>query len=322
MTMNTETRAAGVIPETMTAMRVHEFGPPERIVAEEVPIPQPAAGELLVRVHAAGVGPWDAWIRAGRSVLPQPLPLTLGSDVSGVVAVVGDGASQFAVGQAVYGVTNKRFTDGYAEYAICAAGMMAAKPECLSDVEAASVPVIATTAWQMLFDQAKLTRGQSLLVHGAAGNVGRFAVQLGAAAGLKVVASASLAEAGTVEALGAAVIVPRNLQTTERVDAAVDLVGGPSQNDLIRLIRRGGSLISAVAEPNKDRMRAAGIRGAFMLVDVRSEILDELTTQFESRALKPFVGSVLPLTEAISAHRMLDGEEPHPAGKIVLEIAT
>src|SRR5882672_5250770 len=108
---------------TMTVGRIHRFGPPDTIALEQLEVPEPREGEILVRVKAAGVGPWDAWIRMGRSALPQPLPLTLGSDISGVVDEVGPGVSEFTPGEAVFGVTNARFTGGYAEYAVAAAGM-------------------------------------------------------------------------------------------------------------------------------------------------------------------------------------------------------
>ena len=120
----------------------------------------------------------------GKSVLPQPLPLTLGSDFSGVIAALGTGVAEFAPGDEVFGVTNPRFTGAYAEYAIAAAGMIAKKPTSLTHVDAASVPVVAVTAWQALFEEARLERDASVLIHGAAGNVGAYAVQLAHAAGL------------------------------------------------------------------------------------------------------------------------------------------
>src|SRR5258708_14587590 len=121
---------------TMKAYRVHEFGGPEVIRAEDVERPAPGAGEVLVKVHAAGVGPWDGWIRSGHSALPQPLPLTLGSDLAGIVVAVGNGVTGFAVGEAVYGVTNSQFTGAYAEYAVASAAMMAGKPESLTAAHA------------------------------------------------------------------------------------------------------------------------------------------------------------------------------------------
>jgi NADPH:quinone reductase-like Zn-dependent oxidoreductase len=135
----------------MTAAKVHQFGDPNAIVLEQIPVPTPGPSEVLVEVKAAGVGPWDAWIRAGNSVLPQPLPLTLGSDLSGVVAGIGPDVTAFALGEPVFGVTNPRFTGAYAEYALAAGGMIALKPPSLTDAQAASVPVIAVTAWQALF---------------------------------------------------------------------------------------------------------------------------------------------------------------------------
>ena len=132
-----------VNPPSMKAWRVHEFGPPENMVFETIPRPAPAAGEALVKVHAAGVGPWDAWIRAGKSALPQPLPLTLGSDLAGEVIAVGPDVSGIAVGDQVFGVTNTQFLGAYAEYAIASASMLAQKPSSLGFIEAASVPVVA-----------------------------------------------------------------------------------------------------------------------------------------------------------------------------------
>src|SRR5262245_32177002 len=159
-------------PALAKSARIHHYGPPEVITLEDVELPEPGEGEVLVEVKAAGVGPWDAWIRAGKSALPQPLPLTLGSDLSGEIAALGAGVSGLHVGDRVYGVTNRRFTGAYAEYAVASAAMIAPKPESLTDAEAASIPVVATTAWQGLFEQARLEAGQSVLIHGAAGNVG------------------------------------------------------------------------------------------------------------------------------------------------------
>jgi len=144
----------------MRAARVHAFGPPEAIAIDQLPLPTPGEGEVLVRVAAAGVGPWDAWIRAGKSVLPQPLPLTLGSDVSGTVEAVGPGVTGLRPGEAVYGATNPDFSGAYADYALAEAAMIARKPATLDHLHAASVPVIAVTAWQMLFDHARLAAGR------------------------------------------------------------------------------------------------------------------------------------------------------------------
>src|ERR1700758_211708 len=136
---------------TMMAWRVHGVGPPDVMKFERVPRPEPGPGEVLVKVAAAGVGPWDGWIRAGKSALPQPLPLTLGSDLSGEIVGVGQGVSDLRAGDQVYGVTNPRFIGAYAEFAVASATMISMKPRSLSFIQAASIPVVAITAWQALF---------------------------------------------------------------------------------------------------------------------------------------------------------------------------
>jgi NADPH:quinone reductase-like Zn-dependent oxidoreductase len=161
----------------MKAARLLRFGPPSVITYEELPRPDPGAGQLLVRAKAAGVGNWDALIREGKVQL-QTLPLILGSELSGIVERIGPDVSGFTRGDEVYGATNEQFSGGYAEYASPRARMMARKPETLTFVEAASAPIASVTAWQMLFDYAHATAGQTVLILGAAGNVGAYAVQL------------------------------------------------------------------------------------------------------------------------------------------------
>jgi NADPH:quinone reductase-like Zn-dependent oxidoreductase len=172
------------------AAQIVEYGPPSVIQVANIPRPQPQSGQLLVRVKAAGVGPWDALVREGRTAIPQTLPLTLGSDIAGTVEAMGADVSGFAVGNEVYGLTNNHLTGGYAEYALASASSMARKPRSLNFIEAASAPVVAVTAWQMLFDYASAIAGQKVLIHGAAGNVGAYAVQLARNAGLEVFATA------------------------------------------------------------------------------------------------------------------------------------
>src|SRR5581483_8224636 len=187
----------------MKAARIHSFGPPDVIVVEDIPTPAPGAGEVLVRVEAGGVAPWDALIREGKSKVSPPPPLTLGSDLSGVVAAVGSGVSQFSNGDAVYGVTNPQFVGAHAQYAVAVAGMLGPKPSRLGHREPSSVPVVAVTAWQMLFEHARPAAGQRVMVLGAAGNVGAYAVQMAADAGFEVIAVARAKDTEFVRRLGA-----------------------------------------------------------------------------------------------------------------------
>src|SRR5262245_11252813 len=190
----------------MKAARIQQFGSPSVITIDDLPRPEPGAGELVVRVRAAGVGHWDALIREGK-VQGEPLPLILGSELSGIVEAIGAGVSGFNTGDLVYGGTNEHFTGGYAEFALPSARRMAQKPKTLNFIEAASVPVVAVTAWQMLFDYAQVKSGQTVLIHGAAGNVGAYGVQLAKLAGLHVIATARSADFTYVRGLGAERVV-------------------------------------------------------------------------------------------------------------------
>ena len=309
---------------SMKAWRVHEFGPPEKMIFETIPRPVPAAGEVLVKVHAAGVGPWDAWIRAGKGALPQPLPLTLGSDLAGEVADLGAGVSDIAVGDQVFGVTNNQFLGAYAEYAVASAAMLAKMPSSLSYIEAASVPVVAVTAWQGLFDYARLQAGQMVVIHGAAGNVGAFAVQLARRAHLRSVVTASRKDVEYLRALGADEVIDYQTHRFEDevrdADAVLDLIGGDTQTRSFQILRRGGRLISAVSDPEQDRAKQHGVSAAFFLVNVTTECLREIATLIDRGELKTRVGTILPLADAKEAHMMLEGRREHQQGKIILSV--
>jgi len=308
----------------MMAWRVNEFGPPEVMKFERVPRPEPGPGDVLVKVEAAGVGPWDGWIRAGKSALPQPLPLTLGSDLSGEIVAIGAGVSGLRTGDQVYGVTNPRFVGAYAEYALASAGMVSNKPASLSHVEAASAPVVSVTAWQALFDRAQLKAGQTVLIHGAAGNVGSYAVQLARHAGLRTIATAATGDVPLVRDLGADTVIDYRTQRFEEeardVDAVVDLVGGETQVRSFQVLRRGGKLISAVSPPDQHLAETHGVEAAFFLVDVTSRYLAEIARLLDAGKLRTNVGVVLPLADAREAHLMLERVRPQPKGKIVLAV--
>jgi NADPH:quinone reductase-like Zn-dependent oxidoreductase len=308
----------------MKAVRVHRFGPPEVISFDDVPKPEPGRGEVVVRVAAAGIGPWDALIRSGKSALPQPLPLILGSDMSGIVDSLGPGVANLKVGDEVFGVTNDSFTGAYAEYAVAKASMIAPKPKTLNHTHAASVPVVAVTAWQMAFDFAQLSSGQAVLIHGGAGNVGGYAVQLAKRAGAVVIATASGENAPYVRRLGAdGVIDYRAKRFEERVkeiDAVIDTVGGETLDRSYGVLRRGGIVVSVAAQPSKERAEHHGVRAVFFLVQVTTERLTMIREMLDAGALQSEVGEVLWLDEARKGHEMLEGA-PHRRGKIVIKIA-
>ena len=307
----------------MKAARVLRFGPPSVITNDDLPQPQPAAGQLLVRVKAAGVGNWDALIREGKVVL-QPLPLILGSELSGIVEAIGAEVSGFKVGDEVYGATNEQFSGAYAEYALPAARMMAQKPKTLNFIQAASAPIVSVTAWQMLFEYAHVTAGQTVLIHGAAGNVGAYAVQLAKQAGLHVAATAASAHLEYVRSLGAETVVDykkdRFEESVTGVDVVLDTIGGDTQQRSLRVLTPGGILVSVVSAVPEATQKRYGVRAAYFYVEVTTARLNKITELFDSGKLVTDVGTVLPLAEARIAHEMLGGA-PHKRGKIVLSIA-
>lgn len=307
----------------MKAARIHRFGPPEVIQLDDVPLPSPASDQVLVRVVAAGVGPWDALIREQKSVVNVPLPLTLGSDVAGVVEAVGSDVDHIRPGDAIYGATNPQFIGGYAEYAVVSANMISRKPQSLGFDEAASVPVVAVTAWQMLFDYGNARPGQSVLIHGAAGNVGAYAVQFARNAGLRIFATASSEDASFVTSLGADTVIDYKTTRFEdavpQVDMVLDMVGGESRSRSFRVIKPGGVLVSVVSNA-PPALGFPAVRSVFFLVDVTTQRLERLTPLFDRGELRTRVGSLLPLDQARKSHEMLEGA-PHKKGKIVLHIA-
>ncbi|HEY2378316.1 MAG TPA: NADP-dependent oxidoreductase [Gemmatimonadaceae bacterium] len=307
----------------MKAARVLRFGPPSVISNDDVPRPEPGAGQLLVRVKAAGVGNWDALIREGKIQL-QPLPLILGAELSGTVEAIGADVSGFDVGDEVYGATNEQFSGAYAEYAVPLATRIAQKPKTLNFVEAASTPIVAVTAWQMLFDYARLTRGQTALILGAAGNVGAYAVQLASQAGAHVIATARAANRQYLTKLGAVRVVDYETERFEEsltgVDVVLDTVGGETQRRSLRVLKRKGILVSAVSPVPEPLQKQYGVRAAYLVVDVTTARLNEISELFDTGKLITDVGTVLPLEEASRAHEMLGGA-PHKHGKIVLSVA-
>jgi NADPH:quinone reductase-like Zn-dependent oxidoreductase len=305
----------------MQAIRVHHFGGLDSLVAEDVPRPAPGDGEVLLRVKAAGVGPWDALVRSGQSVLPQPLPLTLGSDVSGLVEHVGR-VSQFKAGDAAFGATNARFTGG-CRARVASAAKLAKMPQRLGFIEAASVPVVACTAWQMVFEYGAVDATKRVLVHGAAGNVGAYAVQLARRVAHEVVATAFSKDVAYVQTLGAHRVIDVQTSRFEEVlsdvDVVLDTIGGETQDRSFAVLKPGGALVSAVAAPDQQKAARHGVLALFFLVEVSSRRLEQLAALIEAGELTTSVGDVLPLGEARVAHDMLAGR-PHKRGKIVLRV--
>ncbi|HLX39534.1 MAG TPA: NADP-dependent oxidoreductase, partial [Ktedonobacteraceae bacterium] len=207
--------------QTINAIQVHNYGDADQLRLEQIPVPEPQEGEVLVRVHAAGVNPMDWKIRSGmlKNFMPATFPYAPGADLAGVVAKIGPGVTAFQPGQAVFGRSSK---GSYAEYSIAPASTLALKPSSLSYDEAATIAVGATTAWQGLFDHGKLQSGQRVLILGGAGGVGLFAVQFARWKGARVVSTASTRNVDFVRSLGAETVVDYTTTAVENVVHDVD----------------------------------------------------------------------------------------------------
>jgi NADPH:quinone reductase-like Zn-dependent oxidoreductase len=247
--------------------------------------------------------------------------LTPGSDVAGLVEYVGGGVPQFRAGDAVFGATNASFTGGYAEYAVASATTLAKMPQRMRFIDAASVPVVACTAWQMVFEYGAVDATKRVLVHGAAGNVGAYAVQLARRVAQEVIATAFSNDVAYVQTLGAHRVIDVETARFEDgltdVDVVLDTIGGETQDRSFAVLKPGGVLVSAVTAPDQEKAARHGVRGLFFLVEVSSQRLEQIAALIEAGELTPSVGDVLPLSSARVAHEML-ADKPHKRGKIVL----
>jgi NADPH:quinone reductase-like Zn-dependent oxidoreductase len=306
--------------QTMRAIQVHRYGGPEQLKLEEKPRPEPSPGGVLVRVHAAGVNPIDWKIRQGllKDFQPVTFPYTPGIEVAGVVEDVGPGVTAFKRGQAVLGQAS---AGAYAEYITIPVEALALKPQMLSFAEAATIPVGLTTAWRVLFDHGGLTAGQRVLIVGAAGGVGLFAVQLAKWKGAQVIGTASTANVEFVRSFGADTVVDYTMTPVERVVQEVDLVldgvGGKTLLSSLATLRRGGTLISIAGPPPQEQAQARGVR-AMMSRGAASVPLQALVQLIEEGHLKVTVGKTFPLSEVQQAHAY--SQSGHGRGRIVLRV--
>lgn len=309
-----------MITPTMRAIQVHRYGGPEELKYEETPRPTPLAGEVLLRVHAAGVNPIDWKIAQGMMSAVQSVtfPYIPGIEAAGVVEAIGPGVATFAVGQPVFGQTA---AGAYAEYVTAPAGALAPKPESLSFVEAAAVPVGLTTAWRALFDHGGLLAGQRVVIQGAAGGVGLFAIQLAKWKGAEVIGMASPANLALVRSLGADAVVDYTTTPLERVvqdvDLVLDTVGGATLLQSLAVLKPGGTLISIAGLPPLEEAQARGVR-AMMSRGPASIPFETLSRLLEEHHLRVTVGKTFPLREAQQAHE--EGQRGHGRGRIVLRV--
>ncbi len=307
----------------MKAVRIHRFGGPDVLSIEDVPMPQPHNGEVLLQVHAASVNPVDYKTREGRypPVGQDKLPVTLGRDASGTIVRQEGQAGGFAIGDAVHAMLSAEH-GGYAEYVLAKSYELAPKPARLDHVRAAAVPLAGLTAWQGLFDHGELRAGQRVLIQGAAGGVGHFAVQFAKQRGATVYATASAADLDFVRELGADVAIDYQSERFEdrarEMDMVFDLVGGETQDRSWAVLKPNAILVSTLSEPKQDLARQHQARGVRYTAQPNGGQLREIGALIDAGKVRPEVTAVLSLAEAALAQQRL--EHDHVRGKVVLRV--
>ncbi len=309
----------------MKAIRIHGRGGPDHLVYEDVPQPHPGPGEVLVRVYATGVIVHELrWnetyeTQAGsKRVLPIP-----GRDLSGVVVGVGPGVTALAEGAEVYAMLDYGRDGAEADYTIALPGELAPKPRRLDSVQAAAVPLSALTTWQGLFEHASLVAGQTVLIHGGAGGVGVFAVQLAHWAGAQVIATASGRNRDLSHELGADEIIDYTTTRFEErvhgVDLVFDTVGGDTFHRSWQVIKPGGVLVSIVSpRPPAELTEGHDARLIWFVVEPNREELIQIGTLIDAGQVRPIVDQVFPLDQARLAYEQ--AANGHPRGKVVLRL--
>lgn len=301
------------------AIQVHDYGEPEQLKFEQATQPEPKAGEVLVRVHAAGVNPMDWKIRSGvmKAFWPQKFPYIPGADLAGVIERVGADVTAFQVGQEVFGSSSQ---GSYTQYAIAPISTIALKPKNLSFHEAATIPVGATTAWQGLFDHGHLQKGQRVLILGGSGGVGLFAVQFARWKGAQVLSTTSTRNVDFVRSLGAETVIDYSKVRVEDeihdVDLVFDTVGGGALASVLPTLKRGGRLVTIAGQPDETKASQLGVQASRFAAQISRELLTNFAQLISDGHVKAFVGDTFPLNEAAQAQAL--SQKGHGRGRIVL----
>lgn len=309
----------------MKAIRLHGRGGPDRLVYEDAPQPHPGPGEVVVRVKATAViatelgWPETYQTRAGDE---RSLPIP-GHDLAGVVVEVGPGVTDIAVGAEVYALTAFDRDGAEAEYTLVLPGELAPKPRSLDDVQAAAVPLSALTAWQAFFEHATLAAGQTVLIHGAAGGVGVFAVQLARWVGAYVIGTASARNRDFLRELGANQTIDYTTTPFEEVvhdvDFVLDTVGGDTLHRSWQVLKPGGTLVSVVSpRPSLEEAKAHGVHLVWFIVTPNRDQLSRIGELIDTGRVRAIVETVLPLSQARQAYER--ASKRHTRGKIVLRV--
>lgn len=309
---------------TMKAITIRDYGGPEVLNYEEVPVPEIGPDEALIKVHSCGVNPIDWKIRQGymKGLVHYDMPLILGWDVSGTVDEVGPLVKRFKRGDKVFARPSTSRNGGYAEFVAVKSMEMAFAPKTLPLEHSAGVPLAAQTAWAGLFEIGNLRPGQSVLIHGASGGVGSFAVQLAKIAGARVIGTTSTKNVQMVHSLGADEVIDYTVgdfrKVVSEMDMVYDTVGGDTQARSWEVIRKGGMLVATVGV-DENAAAAHGIVGRSYLLTSNGARLRDIRELIDSGNIKVMIEREYPLAEAKAAHQL--SQAGHVSGKIILRIS-
>lgn len=309
----------------MKAIQINKYGGIDVLeINENVPKPAPGNGQVLVEIHAASINPVDWKIREGylKDMAPLQFPVTMGGDFAGVVTELGEGVTDFKTGDEVFGsaLSLAGGSGAYADYATTGIKNITHKPKNLNFEEAASLPLVGSSAVQALEEHIKLSSGKKILIHGGAGGIGHIAIQVAKAHGAYVATTVSADDKDFVSALGADQAIDYHKENFEDLlkdyDAVFDCVGGETTNKSFQVLKRGGILVSMLGEPDKNLAEKYGVTGVGQFTQTNTAHLNRLRELAEAGKIKVNIDKVFPLNAAPEAFKHL--EESHPRGKVVL----
>ena len=308
----------------MKAVRIHSYGGSDVLDIEDIPIPEYSDDEVLIQIHATSVNPIDWKVREGllQSRNLHTLPLTLGWDVSGVVARTGSKVTKFKPGDEVYTRPDVHRDGSYAEYIVVKDNIVDFKPRSITHLEAASLPLVGLTAWTALIKLAEIKRGQKVLIHAAAGGVGSLAVQIAKEKGCYIIGTSSSRNTGFVLNLGANEAIDYNNQDfsllLKDIDVVFDTIGGKTLDDSWKVLKSGGILVSIAGHPDPETAKEYKVRAASFFVEPDVAILEQIRHFIDTGIIRPVIGSVFTLDEIKKAHDL--SQSGRARGKIVIKI--
>ena len=320
---NTAEEALPANAGTMKAIVIHNYGGPEVLSYEDVPIPEPGPDEVLIKIHAASVNPVDWKIREGlwKDRVKHTFPLILGWDAAGTVEETGILVNRFKKGDAVFARTDVARNGTYAEYVVVHVKDIAFAPESIPAEQAAGIPLAGQTAWVGLFEEGNLKAGQSVLIHAGSGGVGSFAVQLAKIAGARVIATTSKGNIDLVKSLGADQVIDYKAEdftkSIKDVDLVLDTIGKDTQAKSFEVIKKGGTLVSTVGADEKMAAKYGVTAKSYMLISCGTR-LQEIASLVDKRMVRVLIEKIFPLTEAKQAHEL--SQLGRAKGKIILKV--